>query len=88
MTYMLCKHRVHDFERWHRIFASHTEAQKKAVFHLLYLLRDTSDPNHIVYLFRVDDVNAAKAFIETPEAAQVAKESGIMGTPEIILLSD
>ena len=88
MTHMLCKHRVHDFERWYRIFASHAETQKKSGFHLLYLLRDTNDLNHIVYLFRVDDVNTAKSFIGTPGAAGAGEESGIVGTPEIILLND
>ena len=88
MTYMLCKHRVQDFERWHRIFASHAEEQKKAGLHLLYLLRDTIDPNHIVYLFRVDNMNTAKGFTETPEASNAAEESGVIGKPEIILLND
>jgi quinol monooxygenase YgiN len=88
MTYMLCKHRVHEFERWYKIFASHAEEAKKAGFHLLYLLRDTEDPNHIVYLFRLDDVNAAKAFTETPEAARIGEESGIVGKTEVIILND
>ena len=51
MLYMLCKHRVADFTKWHGVFASHAEAQRIAGLHLLHLLRDTADPNHIVYLF-------------------------------------
>jgi hypothetical protein len=88
MIYMLCKHRVRDFEQWHRIFASHAEAQEKSGLHLLYLLRDTNDQNHIVYLFKVDNMNTAKAFTEAPEASAAAEESGVIGTPEIILLND
>ena len=88
MTYMLCKHRVHDFERWHRIFASHAEAQEKAGLHLLYLLRDTNDSNHIIYLFKVDNMNTAKAFTEAPEANKAGEESGVIGRPEFFLLND
>jgi hypothetical protein len=88
MTYMLCKHRVKDFERWHGVFASHVEAQEKVGLHLLYLLRATIDPNHVVYLFKVDDINAAKAFTETPAASEAGEESGVIGRPEIILLND
>jgi hypothetical protein len=88
MTYMLCKHRVHNFERWHEIFASHAEAQEKAGLHLLYLLRATNDPNHVVYLFKVDNISSAKAFTEAPAASKAGEESGVIGSPEIILLND
>lgn len=85
---MLCKHRVQDFAKWHRVFSSHAEAQRKAGLDLLYLLRDTNDPNHIVYLFRVHNLETAKAFTEAPEASKAAEESGVIGMPEIILLND
>jgi hypothetical protein len=88
MTYMLCKHRVHDFERWHKIFASHAEAQRKSGLHLLYLLRATNDQNQIVYLFKVDDMDVAKAFTQAPEATEAGEQSGVIGKPEIILLND
>jgi hypothetical protein len=88
MTYMLCKHRVHDFERWHKIFESHAGAQERSGLHLLYLLRDAKDRNHIVYLFEVNNVDTAMAFTEAPEASAAAQESGVIGTPEIILLND
>jgi hypothetical protein len=85
---MLCKHRVQDFAKWHCVFASHAEAQRKAGLHLLYLLRDTNDPNHVVYLFRVDNMKTAKSFTEVPEASKAGEESGVIGTPEIFLLND
>jgi hypothetical protein len=85
---MLCKHRVLNFERWHTIFASHAEAQEKAGLHLLYLLRETNDPNHVVYLFNVDNIYSAKAFAGTPDASRAGEESGVIGKPEIILLND
>jgi len=88
MTYMLCKHRVHNFERWHEIFASHADAQKKAGLYLLYLLRGKDDPNLVVYLFRVDNITSARAFTEAPEASKAGEESGVIGKPEITLLND
>jgi hypothetical protein len=88
MVYMLCKHRVQDFAKWHRVFSSHAEAQRKAGLHLLHLLRDTTDPNHIVYLFKVDNMQTAKSFTDAPEASKAGEESGVIGRPEIILLND
>ena len=88
MTYMLCKHRVHDSERWPGFLTSHAEAQKRAGLHLLHLLRGTYDPNVIVYLFKVDNINSARAFTEAPEASKAGEESGVIGKPEIVLLND
>jgi heme-degrading monooxygenase HmoA len=88
MVYMLCKHGVQDFAKWHSVFSSHAEAQRKAGLHLLYLLRNVDDPSHVVYLFRVDDLETAKAFTETSDASKAGQESGVIGVPEIILLHD
>ncbi len=88
MVYMLCNHRVQDFAKWHRVFSFHAEAQRKAGLHLLHLLRDTNDPNHVIYLFEVHNTEKAKAFTEAPEAAQAGEESGVIGRPEMILLND
>jgi hypothetical protein len=85
---MLCKHRVADFTKWHRVFKSHTEAHRKAGLQLLHLLHDTTDPNHIVYLFRVHDVNKAKALTQAPDASQAAQDSGVIGVPELLFLND
>ena len=88
MTYMLCKHRVHDSERWPGFLTSHAEAQKRAGLHLLYLLRGTDDPDLVVHLFRVNGIATAKAFTEAPEARTAGEESGVIGKPEIVLLND
>ena len=88
MKYMLCKHRVKDYSRWYTIFSSHKEAQEKAGLNLLYLFRDTTDENHIVYLFALKDPNAAKAFTETPDAREAGETSGVIGEPEILILID
>ncbi len=88
MQHMLCKHRVTDFDRWYRIFKSHEHAAEDSGLFLLHLMRDTSDPNHLVYLFRVDDVEKAKAFTQAPEADKAADESGVIGPFELLLLHD
>jgi hypothetical protein len=88
MEYLFCKHRVEDFDKWYAIFSSHKEVQEKAGLFLIHLLRSLSDPNHIVYLFRVEDRAKAEAFINAPEAAEAGNESGIAGTPEIFFAND
>jgi hypothetical protein len=88
MHYLLVKHRVADFARWNAVFESHAEAQRNAGLHLLQLLRDTSEPNLVVMLFRADDPGKARAFTGSPKAGESAKASGVLGVPEVSLLSD
>lgn len=88
MFYLLCKHKVADFTQWYRVFESHAEAQREAGLHLLHVLRDTTDPNLVVLLFRADDLNKARAFTQAPDAGKAAQVSGVIGVPEILFLND
>ncbi len=88
MHYLLVRHRVADFAKWHRVFVSHAEAQRDAGLHLLHLLRDSRDPNLVVMLFRADDPEAARAFTGSPDAREAAEVSGVIGVPEVSLLSE
>ncbi len=88
MHYMLCKNRVEDFDRWRRVFDSHADAHRDAGLNLLHLLRDNTDPNMVVFLFRVDDLDRAQAFIQAPAASDAADTSGVIGKAEISILTD
>jgi hypothetical protein len=77
VTYMLCRNKVADFERWKTVFASHAEAHRAAGLKLEHLWRSTDDSNNILLLFEVEDLNKALAFINAPEAANAANESGV-----------
>ena len=88
MHYLLVRHRVVDFARWHAVFEGHSQAQKDAGLLLLHLLRDTTDPDLVVMLFRADDPEAARAFTSSPDAAHAAQSSGVLGAPEIFLLEE
>jgi heme-degrading monooxygenase HmoA len=88
MLYLLCKHKVADFAKWHNVFQSHAEAQRKAGLHLLHVLRDVADTNHVVILFQVENLDKAKAFTEAPDAHKAAQDSGVIGVPEILFLNE
>ncbi|MDI6765818.1 MAG: hypothetical protein QME52_03235 [Bacteroidota bacterium] len=87
MRYLLVTHKVADFTKWKRIFDADAEAQRKAGLHLLHLLRDTVDLNLVVLLFRVDDLNKAKAFTQNPDASDHGEMSSVIGAPKILWLS-
>ncbi|MHC4698360.1 MAG: YciI family protein [Planctomycetota bacterium] len=88
MYYLLCKHKVADYPAWRRVFDSHAEAQRESGLHLLHVLRDTADPNLLVLLFRADDLSKARAFTQAPNASEAAENSGVIGVPEVLFLSE
>lgn len=88
MHCMLCRNKVQDYARWRRVFESHADAHREAGLHLLYLLRDLSDPNLVVFLFRVDDVETARAFTQASGAQEAADSSGVIGETEIMFLTE
>lgn len=88
MKYLFCKHRVAEYSRWRRVFDSHAEAQRDAGLHVLHVLRAADDPNLIVMLFRVDDVEKARVFTEAPSASEAGETSGVIGPVEMFYLSD
>ena len=88
MQYLLVRHEVADFEAWHAIFKSHADAQRDAGLHLVHLFRDAANPNMILLLFRISDVEQARAFVRSPNAAESADVSGVVGTPEILFLDE
>jgi hypothetical protein len=88
MPYLYVRQRVKDFDTWYSVFQSHTEAAEKAGLTDLQLLRDVSDENVIVCLFRIEDLARARAFTETPEASEAKTDSGIIGEPEVLWLEE
>ena len=78
MTYLLCRNRVANYRTWYRIFSSHKDAHQEAGLILEQLWREADNPENVFYLFRVDDLRKATAFISTPDAKDAARESGVV----------
>jgi hypothetical protein len=88
MHYLLCKHKVADYTKWREVFDSHAEAQQAAGLEPLHVLRDVDDRNLVVMVFRVHDLEKAKAFTQTPAAREAADLAGVIGKPEVLYLSE
>jgi hypothetical protein len=88
VNYLFCRHKVVEYDAWRGVFDSHANAQREAGLHVLHVLRGADDPNLVVMLFRVDDVEKAKAFTEAPSASEAGRESGVIGPAEMLYLTE
>lgn len=78
MTYMLCRNRVVDFERWKAVFDSHKAAHESAGLRLVNLWRSVEEPDNVFFMFEVESIPAARAFVSDPAAAEAGEVSGVV----------
>lgn len=88
MAHMLCRNKVTDFEKWKAVFDSHTQAHREAGLILQHLWQNIDDPNDVFFLFEVEDIGKAKAFIISPNVPDAQEKSGVIGEPEIYFLNN
>ncbi len=83
---VLVGHRVADFDAWKAAFDAHTPARKEATCLGHYLKRGVDDPN-VVYIYCLaTDVDKLRAFLVSADLAEVMRNAGVEGTPEITVM--
>ena len=63
MIELLCRNRVKDYNAWREIFDAQIKVHTDTGLHLSNLWQDVGDPNNIFFLFRVDDIEKARAVL-------------------------
>ncbi len=86
MTYMLVRHKVADFSRWKRVFDAHAAAQQASGMKVEKVLRNIDEPNEVFLLFKVSQIEKARAFVSSPEVPQAMQDSSVLDDPDIYFL--
>jgi len=88
MPYLVVHHKVADFDQWHRVFSADPDALEAAGLVDGRVMRDHRDPNLVTVMFRIESISKAREFTDAPEAHQAAKDSGVIGDPEVLWLEE
>ena len=78
MNYLLCRNRVRDFDQWKRVFDSHADIHRAAGLKLAHLWHEVDSPRHVFFLFEVDDVERARAFLDKSSASAAEHDAGLI----------
>jgi hypothetical protein len=78
MVRMLCRNKIADFDRWKAVFDSHKHAHRQAGLFLEILWRGLDDPNEVFFIFSLADLGRTRSFISAPDAAETAKQAGVI----------
>lgn len=75
---LLVRNKVKEIDHWRRVFDSQTETARAAGLNLIQMWRSVDQANEVFFLFEVKDRDEAEAFMNTPEAASVGREAGVI----------
>ena len=84
--HMLIRHKVADFAKWNRVYDAHLSARQSAGLKEEHLFRNADDPNEVLLLFSVEDIDKAKAFTVSDDLRQAMEKAGVSDKPDFYFL--
>jgi heme-degrading monooxygenase HmoA len=84
--HLLIRHKVADFAKWKPVYDAHASAREKAGLKEVYLLRNVDEPNEVILLFSVQDIDKAKAFAASDDLRQAMQKAGVSDKPDVYFL--
>ena len=78
MTQLLVRNKVQDFERWLGYFRADEAAAAGYGLTVLSLWQAADDPNDVYFLFEVESIEQANAFMARPESARTGELAGVI----------
>jgi hypothetical protein len=88
MNYIMIRHKVADFAKWKPVYDAHASARNGAGLKEERLLRNSENPNEVILLFSVQDLNNAKQFAASDDLRQRMQQAGVNDKPDIYFLND
>ncbi len=86
MATFIIRHRVKDYDAWKKVYAEHGKVRAQNGFKKSVVYRYVDDPNHMIIVFDVQDIEKAKAFASDPVLAEKMKEAGVIDEPKFFYL--
>lgn len=86
MNFLLIRHQVADFASWKASYDSHTSARESAGLIELHVLRTIDQPNEVIMLFTVTDLDKARAFVGSDELRAAMEKAGVTDRPDVYFL--
>ena len=83
MAVLFVRHKVEDFDVWKKGYDEAGDMQKQLGVEAEAVYRHAEDPNMVTVYHKFDSMEAAKAFANHPQLAEVMRELSVLGEPEV-----
>jgi hypothetical protein len=84
VTMMSVTHKVADYDKFQASYDEHDSLRLANGLHSYVIARGVDDPNTIMVVVKVDDIEKAKAFSKDAGLKNAMKQAGVVGAPTII----
>jgi hypothetical protein len=88
MPYLLVRHKVEDYARWKPIFDADAATRRASGSQGGRLFRNASDPNELVILFELADLEKARQYTQSEELRGEMQQAGVADQPDIYFLEE
>jgi hypothetical protein len=88
MIQVLVHHEVVDYRSWRTVFDAAIEFRHEGGECSCRVFRKAGDPNDLTLLFEWEDLARAQCYMNSDELRKKMKQAGVVGTPEILYLSE
>lgn len=88
MPYTIIDQRVSDFPKWRRAFDEHADARAEAGSKGGHLFRDPEDRSRLVVFLAWEDLERARAYLESDAVAEERDRGKVEGEPEVLYLEE
>ncbi len=88
MPYILVRHKVEDYNKWHPMYTEHESTRKAVGSKGTRLFRNASDPNELIILLEWDDLQKAQQFACSPDLREVMERAGVADQPDLYFLEE
>ena len=86
MPAMIIKHRVADFDTWHKIYQQHSAMRSAAGTLSSIVSQSENDPNQVTIFFEVESLDRAREFLGSEDLAQTMTGAGVLDQPSVEFL--
>ena len=88
MIYLNVRHTVADYAKWRVGFDAHETTRRAAgATGVQQIYRDLENPGAITVIMEWDNAEKARKFVQDPALAEVMKDAGVTGAPEVRFLN-
>ena len=88
MATFIVRHKVKDYQTWKKVFVEHGKIRAQHGFTKSRVYRFVDDPNHVIVVCELKDINEAKTMATSPDLAMAMKAAGVVDEPKMFYLDD
>ena len=88
MPWILVRHKVKDRNKWKAAFDEDSSSRKEMGSKGGYLYGNADDPNEVIILLEVDDLEKARQFAQSDDLKEAMEKGGVVGQPDIVFIDD